>query len=124
MRWENEAQPALISEIFLGSASAWLVFPIGRLIGDGAQGRTKLEAPLRQARQGSSLCWEGWGPGEQGFCVFVGTGMGTTGSHWLQPGAGCHQKCTRLDKYWVRRHWCWAIETAVSRALSSELHLR
>ena len=65
---------------FFESASAWLVFSTGGLIGDGAQGRTKLEALFRQARQGSTLCWEGQGPGEQGLCVFMGTGMGTTGS--------------------------------------------
>lgn len=76
-QWEKEAWPALISELvffFLESASAWRVFSTGRLIGDGAQGRTKLEAPFRQARQGSNLCWEGQGPGEQGLRVFMGMG--------------------------------------------------
>lgn len=56
----------------LESASAWLVFPTGGLIGDGAQGRTKLEAPFRQ---GSNVSGAGWGLGEQGLCVFTGLRM-------------------------------------------------
>ena len=61
----------------LESACAWLVFPVGGLIGDHAQGRTKLEAPFRQseARVQHERSGAGWGPGEQGLCVFAGPGM-------------------------------------------------